>query len=112
MDKTMTQIKFTIESDVVAAFKARCEKEAVSMTSEIRRFMSTSRPSKALETRRFTRPLRRKAMKEIIGVLTGILESEAEYREKIPEQFEQRIEAADMACEQLAEAIACLEEVF
>jgi hypothetical protein len=110
MDKT--QVKFTIETAIVSAFKDRCAGEGVSMTSEIQRFMKRCRPTKEVESRMLTRPLRRKAVMGIIGLLNDIMESEVDYRDAIPEQFGQRIEAADHACELLAEAVACLEEAF
>jgi hypothetical protein len=49
---------------------------------------------------------------EIIGLLNHIMELETEYRDNIPEQFTQRYEAADRACDSLSEAIGCLEEAF
>jgi hypothetical protein len=112
MGSEMTQVKFTIESDVASAFKARCAKEGVSMTSVIRQCMKTCQPARELKAKTLTRPLRRKAVAGIIGALNDIMESEAAYRENIPEQFEERHEAADRACDQLSEAIACLEDAF
>jgi len=112
MEKTMTQVKFTINSDIVSAFKARCEGEGVSMTSEIRRFMITCQPTRQTSPKLTTRPLRRKAVIEIIGILNTIMESESSYRDNIPEPFEQRYEAADQACDKLEEAIANLEDAF
>jgi len=40
------------------------------------------------------------------------LDNEPSYRDNIPEQFEQRIETANHACEQLEEEIACLEDAL
>ena len=40
------------------------------------------------------------------------MELEEDYRDRIPEEFIQRYEIADHACERLAEATACLEEAF
>ena len=107
-----TQVKFTIESDVVSAFKTRCAAEGVSMTSEIREYMKTCKPKKAVKAMVHTRPLRRKAVMGIIGLLNDILDMETAYRDNIPEVFEQRYEVADYTCERLADAIACLEEAF
>jgi hypothetical protein len=59
-----------------------------------------------------TRSQRKKTVCEYIGKLKDLLEKAAEYRDHIPEQFTQRYDAADTACEQLAEAIACLEDAF
>ena len=112
MSDTMTQIKFTIEADIVSAFKARCATEGVSMASVVREWMKTGNPAKKTKTNHQTRPNRRKAVMEIISLLDDIMESEAEYRDSIPEHFTQRHESADNACELLAEAISCLEEAF
>jgi hypothetical protein len=108
----MTQIKFTIEADIVTAFKARCAAEGISMTSVIRRWMEVGTTIKGVEINTTTRPHRRKAVKNIIVSLNGIMDAEAKYRDSIPEQFEQRIDDAENACDMIAEAITCLEEVF
>lgn len=112
MPKEMTQVKFTIESDIVSAFKERCIGEGVSMTSAIRQWMKTRQPIREVKTNTLTRPHRRRAVLEIIGLLNSIMETESDYRDCIPEQFSQRYEDADRACELLAEAIACLEDAF
>jgi len=112
MSRTMTQVKFTIEADIVSAFKAQCASEGVSMASTICRWMKTGQPKKAVKIKMDTRRHRRKAVAEIIGLLSAILEEESIYRDNIPEQFEQRIEDADYACDQLAGAISSLEEAF
>jgi hypothetical protein len=108
----MAQVKFTINADVVRAFKAKCASESVSMASTICRLMQTGQAIKAVKIRTDTRRYRRKAVTEIIGLLNAILEEESRYRDNIPEQFEQRAEAADYACDQLAGAISSLEEAF
>jgi hypothetical protein len=111
-DTMTTQVKFTIEADIVSAFKARCAEAGVSMTSEVRQHMINCQPAKAVKTKALTRPMRRKAVAVIIGILNRILALESEYRDCIPEQFTDRYEVADHACEQLSEAISCLEEAF
>lgn len=112
MDRETTQIKFTIESDVVATFKMRCVAKGVSMTSVIRRWMSVCEPTRDVNATVPTRPRRRKAVAEIIGLLNEILDMEEHYRDSIPEQFTQRYEWSEHACEHLAEAIDCLEQAF
>jgi hypothetical protein len=107
-----TQVKFNINVGIVSKFKALCEAEGVSMTSEIRRFMQTCRPAKDLKAATSTRPLRRKAVKEIIELLNTIISAEEEYRDNIPEVFTQRHDDADHACNYLSEAITSLEEAF
>ncbi|MCL2153784.1 MAG: hypothetical protein FWH57_12705 [Oscillospiraceae bacterium] len=82
------------------------------MTSAIRRFMRICQPTREIKPKTLTRQLRKKIVIEVIGLLNNVLNSETEYRDAIPEQFTQRYETADHACEQFAEAIACLEEAF
>jgi hypothetical protein len=74
--------------------------------------MATGEPIKAVKIRTDTRRHRRKAVMEIVGLLNVVLEEESRYRDNIPEPFEQRIEAADYTCDQLADAISSLEEAF
>jgi hypothetical protein len=112
MDKKMTQIKFSIESDIVTAFKARCATAGVSMTSVVRQWMLVRQPAKDVDSKTVTRPKRRVAVKEIVGLLNEILTMEEQYRDAIPEQFAQRHEWSDHACKHLAEAIDSLKEVF
>jgi hypothetical protein len=112
MAKETVQIKFTIDAHIVSAFKARCETEGVSMASAARQWMSAGRSEKSVKVKLGTRPTRRKAVSEIIGLLNEILENEERYRDSIPEQFEQRQELSELSCNQLADAISCLEEAF
>jgi len=112
MTNGMTQIKFTINSDVVSIFRAKCASNGVSMTSVVRKWMVDRRPNKFAELAISSRPERRKAVAAIIGLLGEILKMEESYRNSIPEQFVQRYESSDITCEQVAEAIACLEEAF
>jgi len=112
MPKTMTQVKFTIEDDIIRVFKSRCAAEGISMTSAVRDWMKTSCSAKEPKLDTATRPHRRKAVREIIDLLNDIADREAEYRDNIPEQFAQRYDAADQACSMLEEAISSLEEAF
>ena len=112
MPNGMTQVKFTVASSTASAFKARCKSQGVSMSSSISQLMKTSQPSKCIMAKTDTRPQRRKAVLEFIGLLEAIMQMEEQYRDNIPEQFESRYEAADHACEQLAQAISCFEDAF
>lgn len=112
MYKRMTQIKFTVESDIVAAFKAHCAANNITMTSVIRKWMTVGTSAKDTWINTSTRPHRKKAVQNMIISLNCIMDSEAKYRDSIPEQFAQRYEAADHAYDMLAEAIDCLEEAF
>ena len=112
MPRETTQIKFTIDADIVSAFKLRCMSEGVSMASAVREWMKTSRPVKVTRPDTDTRPHRRKAVREIISLLEDIETRETEYRDNIPEQFSQRYDDADEACSKLSEAISSLEDAF
>jgi len=112
MNKAMTQVKFTIESGIVASFKAWCALEGVSMTSVVRQWMNVCNPTKEARAMASTRRHRRKSVQDMICSLNRIMDMESKYRDGIPEQFAQRYETADRACEMLAEAINCLEEAF
>jgi len=107
-----TQVKFTIDADTVSAFKARCACEGVSMASVIGQLMKKRQPAKAVNIKTDSRLLRKKAVHEIIGLLDNIMQKESDYRDNIPEQLRSRWETADQACEQLSQAISCLEESF
>ena len=112
MVKTMSQVKFTIDSGVVSAFKSKCAAEGVSMTSAIRQFMMAYRPTMVINPKTHTRQMRRKTVMEAVGVLNDVLDAEAGYRDCIPEQFALRYEAADHACAMVEEAVACLEDAY
>jgi len=112
MPNVMTQVKFTIESDIVSVFKARCAAEGVSMTSLIRDFMRSCQPSNDAGVKTLTRPQRKKAVLYAIDLLNEIVLNEEGYRDAIPEQFAQRYDTADHTCECLFEAIEHLEAAY
>jgi len=112
MPKTMAQVKFTIESEIISAFKARCASEGVSMASAISQFMKTDKTTNGIKAKNVTRSQRKKAVAEYIGFLDDITCNEEQYRDAIPEQFQSRYETADHSCEMLAQAISCLEEAY
>ena len=112
MSSEMTQIKFTIESDIVSAFKVRCESEGVSMASVARRWITSGKPVKDTKAKIDTRPLRRKAVLETIVLLEMVLQAEEAYRDVIPEAFQTRLDRADWACGELEQAIDCLRNAF
>ena len=112
MPNKMTQIKFTIDSDIVASFKANCMAGGVSMTSVIRQWMCTRQPTKDVEPKPLTRPKRRIAVMKIIALLSEILEMEERYRDSIPEQFVQRYEWSEHTCDYIVEAIDNLRAAF
>jgi hypothetical protein len=112
MSKPMTQVKFTIDKDIVAAFKARCAAEDVSMASVISKWMKGGRSEKSVKIDADTRPKRRKMVLGMIDLLEELLQKEEAYRDAIPENFQSRYEAADQTCEQLSQAITCLGDAY
>ena len=107
-----TQIKFTIDSDTASEFKAQCMAEGVSMTAVISQWMKAGNPAKSANIKTDTRPRRKKAVQELVGLLESLLRHEESYRDAIPEQFQSRYETADQTCEQLSQAISSLEDAF
>jgi hypothetical protein len=81
------QVKFSIEPELAAAFKAKCESEGVSMASEISRFMSqktgVSRCARSIKDPYVTRPQRRKALQALLNELESIKDAEQSYCEAI-----------------------------
>ena len=112
MPDKMLQIKFTIDAGTVSAFKSRCASQGVSMASVISQFMQTGQPSRGMVINTGTRKQRKKTVTQFIGFLGRIMQSEEDYRDTIPEQFESRYETADYSCEQLALAISHLEDAY
>jgi hypothetical protein len=112
MSNSTTQIKFTIDSGIVSAFKARCASEGISMTSVIRQWMGEQQPVGYLKLKTSSRPKRRKAVSDIVSLLNEVLVMEERYRDSIPEQFPQRYECSDRSCEYISEAIDALKEAF
>jgi hypothetical protein len=112
MATSKVQVKFTIESCVVDAFKLRCSDKGISMASVICEWMKTGRPTTSLVLESQTRSLRKKSVMEIIDLLEDIAQNEEDYRDAIPEQFQSRYEVANQACELLNEAISCLQDAY
>ena len=110
--KPTTQVKFTIDADVVTAFKMRCASEGVSMASVVAQWMKAGQPTKSIRANISTRPQRRKALPGIIELLKGFLCNEENYRDGVPEAFQARYETAEHTCEKLSEAIECLEDAY
>jgi hypothetical protein len=82
------------------------------MTEAVRQWMVGRQPAGSMNLKTLSRSDRRKAVDEIIGLLTEVLDMEEQYRDLRPEQFAQWIEAAEQACAQLGEAIGLLEDAF
>jgi len=112
MPHCLSQVKFTIDSDIVADFKARCASQGCSMTAAVRRFMSEFAPITPASPNFDTRPHRKAAVADIVQSLLSLLRSEESYRDAIPEQFTSRFDAADNSCDCLEQAISCLQDAY
>ena len=105
-----TQIKVSVQPEIAAEFKKKCQAKGVSMASEISRFMS--RENKKPDTCG-TRQRRRKALFSLIAQLEEIHDAEKEYWDNIPinlqngpayEAAEQAVTAIEKAYELLYHA--------
>ena len=112
MPKPMVQVKFTVDAETVSAFKARCAREGVSMASVVSQWMTAGKPAKAAVPKIDTRQHRRKVVNEMSALLEELLLREEDYRDRIPEMFQSRYEAADETCGQLSQALECLENAY
>jgi len=79
------------------------------MTSAVKELMASSRTHVGMKIKTGNRSERRRSVSVIISALKEVLGGEEQYRENIPEQFEQRRETAEEFCELLAEAVEILE---
>jgi len=112
MAESKVQVKLWIDSGILSDFKECCVSREVSMSSAVGQLMQAMQPSKSKPIAIKTRPQRRKAVARYTGLLEELLQEEEQYRDAIPEQFESRHEAADHSCEQLMQAISCLEDAY
>jgi hypothetical protein len=113
-----TQVKISAQTELAAAFKAKCSADGVSMASEISRFMSEQtggNPAKKLPVNPFaTRQLRRKALNAIIAQLLEIMDAEQTYLDNIPPNLQnsRNSDAAQQTLAALDEALGFLSEAY
>jgi hypothetical protein len=107
------QVKISVNPDIAAAFKSKCQADGVSMASELSRFMSgqTPRPTPLPCA---TRPLRRKALSVIISQLYVVADAESAYLENIPQNLQNsvRYENAERSVSALNDALDILAEAY
>jgi adenine specific DNA methylase Mod len=110
-DSHYTQIKVSVQPEIAAKFKAKCQVKGVSMASEISRFMSNE--SKKTDTCS-TRQKRRKALGSVILLLEEICDAEKEYWDNIPINLQngERYEAAEQAYTAMEEALGLLHQAY
>ena len=106
-----TQIKVSVQPEIAAKFKNKCQVKGVSMTSEISRFMSGE--NKKAEPCS-TRQLRRKALLSIIAQLDKICDAEKLYLDNIPINLQSgpAYEAAEQAVSLMEEALGLLDQAY
>jgi len=108
-----TQVKVSIKKEIATEFKAKCQRNGVSMASEISRFMCGQSPKKA-EPKVSTRQQRRKTLNKAIMLLEAIADAEQDYKDNIPINLQnsQRYEAAEQAVSMLEESLNILYNTF
>ena len=106
-----TQIKVSVQPEIAAEFKKKCQAKGVSMASEISRFMS--RENKKPDTCG-TRQRRRKALFSLIAQLEEIRDAEKEYWDNIPINLQNgpAYEAAEQAVTAIEEAYELLYHAY
>ena len=114
-----TQLKISVDPELVAAFKAKCISEGVSMASEISKFMTVktsgvSSPPLVSTLPYGTRQKRRKAISKMIAMLTDIKDAEQGYLDRIPVNLQSSdlYEAAEETVGILEEAADILLEAY
>jgi hypothetical protein len=112
------QLKVSIDAKLVAAFKADCDTEGVSMAARIAALIraEVASPPVAPPVRPslLTRRQRRQAARRCAKEAERILDAEEAYRERIPENLSggEAYCAADEAAAALSEAAELLYEAF
>ena len=106
-----TQIKVSVQPEIAAEFKKKCQAKGVSMASEISRFMTkaNNKPDTCS-----TRQRRRKALFSTIAQLEEIREAEKLYWDNIPINLQNgpAYEAAEQAVSALEEALELLYHAY
>ena len=118
-DSHYTQLKVSVSPELATAFKAKCASEGVSMASEISRFMSTktsgvANPPVVSAHPYGTRQKRRKAVSNMIVILTDIKDAELGYLDRIPVNLQgsDQYEAAELTVGILEDAADKLSEAY
>ena len=116
--KHYTQVKVSVPQELAAAFKSKCEADGVSMARKLSDYMRTEttgkRPSHRASNPYETRPKRRKALAALIEQVEAIMAAEEDYKERIPENFQNshHYSAAEESVEALGEALSFLTEAY
>jgi hypothetical protein len=106
-----TQIKVSVQPEIAAKFKAKCQAKGISMASEISRFMSGENKKPDICS---TRQRRRKALVSLIAQLEEICGAEKQYWDNIPINLQNgpAYEAAEQAVSAMEEALELLYHAY
>ena len=106
-----TQVKVSVQPEIAAEFKKKCQAKGVSMASEISRFMSRENKKSDICS---TRKRRRKALFSAIAQLEEIRDAEKQYWDNIPITLQNgpAYEAAEQAVSALEEALELLYHAY
>lgn len=113
-----SQLKVSLRPELLAAFKAKCAADGVSMAAQISGFLSqyasANSPAKPPPDPFATRPLRRKALSSLVSQLNSILDAERRYLDNIPDNLQNSrfYDAATATCSSLEEALSSLDEAY
>jgi len=115
-----SEIKASLDKDLVEQFKAKCKCEGASIASVLAMLMSeycgraTQQKKRKATFPHDTRPKRRKMASAIAGQLDDMLQSETVYRDNIPPNLQESIRAeySDYSIEKLSEALDALREAY
>ena len=115
-----SEIKASLDKDLVEQFKAKCKGDGASIAGVLATLMSeycgrsTQQKKREKTLPHDTRPKRRKMASIIAGQIDDMLQSETIYRENIPPNLEDsiRAESSDHSIEKLGEALDALREAY
>jgi len=117
--KKYRQVKFSIDPDIAAAFKAACSAAGSSMAGAVSQFMAEySKAAKACKAPTgadfSTRKKRRQAVSRMISQLEQIMDAEEGYMEAIPENLRNsvRYESAEESISSMEDALDKLAEIY
>jgi hypothetical protein len=112
------QVKTVAALETIDAFKTVCAAAGQSVNGAITRYMEASVKGglgrKPPTLRLATRPQRRMSVRAVLSALRSIRDAEADYAERIPDNFRggERYEASEQSVDALDEAIGLLDEAY
>jgi len=116
--KNYTQLKISVNPDIKEAFMAACAGRGVSMAGVLTAYMAEYAempiPHEEKTVDYSTRKKRREAVANAVRNLTQIMDTEEDYRDRIPTNLQgsEKYERADATVEAINEAIKILKDAF